>query len=257
MTAAIPAVLPAAWAAMRRSLIAKVKIGQKALGWSDDVYRDVLRVRFNVLSSTALTESQLIGLVEHMKEQGAVFERKPQPKRAGKAKLAPGALASKIRALWLSLYHLAEVEDPAEDAIRKFVERMTACKAEGRPGIPRMEWLDAAAADKAIKALRGWCERVGFRQPTVEQRRLIDGWRAQAGKDPAGAGHAAKVFLIHAQWKALEDAGGLRFGVFANLGTWLRRFGVAAPHFLSEADADRAIEELGRWLRKVKRKGGG
>jgi hypothetical protein len=54
----------------RTSLIAKVKIAQKQLGLSDDVYREILRMNFGVDSCTKLEERELVRLVSYFRTKG-------------------------------------------------------------------------------------------------------------------------------------------------------------------------------------------
>jgi Protein of unknown function (DUF1018). len=54
----------------RTSLIAKVKIAQKQLGLSDDVYREILHMNFGVDSCTKLEERELVRLVSYFRTKG-------------------------------------------------------------------------------------------------------------------------------------------------------------------------------------------
>lgn len=226
----------------RSKEIAKIKIGAKALALTDDSYRDLLERLTGHRSAAELNFGQRMAVIDHLKGLGAY--RRRSARRAGERPLAEGAQASKIRALWLALHHLGEVIEPSEQALMRFVERSA--------GIAALQWLDPKAADTVIRALKGWCERVGFRQPTPAEARRLDAARAIAGMAPGGMPLAAKVALIDAQWRALIAAGAMRTGSFARLDTWLfrRGFGVSHPQWLSPSQADRAIELLGQWVRR-------
>ncbi|PCJ57869.1 MAG: hypothetical protein COA65_08990 [Rhodospirillaceae bacterium] len=234
---------------VRRGLIAKIKIGQKQLGIDDDAYRQMLENRYGVRSATNLIISDLEDLLNCLKDKGFKPSRKPSraksaPRRAGSRPLAVQPLAKKIRALWLNLYHLGVVLDPSEEALAKYVKRMS--------GADALQWLDAAQADRVIKALRGWCERIGFHLPDSEAIEAIHSLRADAGMAPlkSAAGFAAKVALIKCQWEAI---GGSPSGV----GAWLARRAFSNnpkrleedPIFMDEAAADLAIEALSAALR--------
>ncbi len=122
---------------------------------------------------------------------------------------------------------------------------------EGR-GVEALQWLDSGQADRVIKGLRGWLERVGFRFPDADRRKAIEASREAAGLPVAPAGFADKVALLECQWKRIQDSGTMKFAFYAELGRWCaKHYGPAAPYFLSPEQADRAIEELGRWVRKV------
>lgn len=240
----------------RRAELGKIHLAVKQLGMEDGDYRDMLERVAGSRSAGDLSPAARGRVIEELKRLG-FRDRKAQPKRAGRRPIAEGEMQGKIRALWLSLYHLGEVDDPSEAALAAFVARMT--KREVPPaGVQALQWLDGHTANLAILALRGWCERVGFTQPNAAEVELVDSWRQLAGLAAGGTGFAAKVTLIRLLWARLGEAGAFTIAgpIFASLETWVRqRFGVAAPHFLDPADADRAIEQLGKWLRKVKAEG--
>ena len=96
---------------IRKGLYAKINIGRNELRWDDDDYRQVIADRFDGATSlTQLNVSELENLLEHMKGCGFKVKRKQGPRRgppaAGTRPLASEPDAKKIRALWLSLYHL-------------------------------------------------------------------------------------------------------------------------------------------------------
>lgn len=69
----------------RRPLLAKIHIGKKMLGWSDNLYREVLLKQYGQNTSTKLTLHQLSDLVNYMAAQGVQYtnsrKRSPQPRR--------------------------------------------------------------------------------------------------------------------------------------------------------------------------------
>lgn len=185
-------------------------------------------------------------VIEELHRRGA---KKKAPggkgKRAGRRALADGAVARKIRALWLSLWNLGALSDSSEDALAAFVKRQA--------GVDDLRFLSASNADVVIEALKKWCAREGFEQPTREDVNNITRWRKRTDLGPGDFGIAAKVNLIRAQWDALENAGAFSAGSMARLQTFLQKnAGVMAPHFLTPEKADRVIERLGSWLRRVK-----
>lgn len=219
----------------------------------DDETRKQIQLRVVGKDSTSGMSAGEIGLVLDELKQSHGWTPKRQPKRAGARPIAPGDQAAKIRALWLALYHLAEIEDPTEAAIDGFARRMTKnAPGRGGAGVDSLRWLDAAAANQVIKALRGWCDRVGFVQPDAAAKRQIDAWRAHAGAEIAPTGFTEKVVLIKVQWRLLaERTTGIEKA--EKLEVWLlRKYGAAAPALLSPQQADHAIEQLGTWLRKTK-----
>ncbi|MGE0256949.1 MAG: gp16 family protein [Alphaproteobacteria bacterium] len=233
-------------------LKAKVHIGKSKLGLDDDTYRDLLARVAGLRSTKAMSAKELGLVLDEMKRLG--FADKPGPRRpparARTRRIADGAQQAKIRALWLGLYHLGAVQDPAESAIFQFARRMGVT-------VDAFDWLPGDEADKVIKALRGWAARIGWDQPTANEVQMMETWRMQAQapslRPLTGAGFAAKCSLIGALWRRLIDAGAMRTGGNARLDTFLVRYGATVPHLLPDgAAADRAIEDLGKWLRRAK-----
>lgn len=233
----------------RRKLLAKVHMAAKELALTEDSYRDVLLRVTGKDSAKKCGDAQLGAVVEAFKSLGWTPKRRAPPKRSGGRKLAGSPQARKIRALWLSLYHLGEVGNAKEAAIAAFILRQTGCEA--------LEWLSPEQNNQVIEALKDWCARAGFVQPGEQRVEQIDRARVLTKRAPLGAGFAAKCRLIDVLWGKLVEAGAMRTGTNANLGTWLlKNWGVAAPQFLDAAEADQAIERLGAWLRKTTGKKG-
>ncbi len=218
----------------RRQLYGKIHIARKALALDDDTYRDILRARYGKESSTRLSPAQLVDLVEHFKSLGFKPARKA-PARAGTRKLADHEVAKKIRALWVSLYHLGLLQEPSESALGSFVKRQT--------GVDDLHWLRPAQARSVIEALKGWATR-------------------EAGVDWSpypfleGPHYAPRLRVLEAQWRLLHRLGQVeRMDVFA-LHAWVTtHYGHGTRisiHNLSDADADAAIAELGEWIRRTK-----
>lgn len=153
----------------RRALLAKVHIGKKELGLDDDTWRDLVERVFNTRSVAGLSSDQLTILVEELKKKG--FQQKPRAsQREGIANPidvpretinGPNAgVIGKLRALWLSLYHLGIVSDPKDSAIEAFVRRQT-LKTNNGAGVTKLRWLPQAHAYLAIEALKSWATREG------------------------------------------------------------------------------------------------
>ena len=227
----------------KRAMLCKVHIARKDLALDEDSYRAVLERITGKRSAAQLRQAELHDVIEEFKRLGWKA-KKTGPKRAGKRALADGGQAAKIRALWLDLYHLGELRDPSEEALAGFVARVT--------GVEALQWVDGDQADRVIKALRGWLTRIGFRFADAPARHAIAVWRQAAGLEPAAEGFADKVALLDCQWKRIKDSGTMKFAFFMALGEWLAKtYGPAAPYFLSPQQADLAVEELGRWVRRI------
>lgn len=64
----------------RNSMLAKIHIGKKRLGWDDDTYRQVLKGRYGRDSAGKLAPGQLADFCEYLKTQGVEFKPK-DPKK--------------------------------------------------------------------------------------------------------------------------------------------------------------------------------
>lgn len=227
----------------RKKELAKIHVAKKALGLDDDTYRTVLIRVTGRESAGDLNQFQRTKLLEEMKALGFKDEKRP-PRRAGTRPADASPEAAKIRALWLALYQLGAVEDSREAAIAAYVKRMT--------GKDAMQFLSQRDVAKVINTLRAWCDRVGFREPDAASLSFFDSLRAQCGLDRGGHGLAAKCALI----KALFDraTAGHWQKMQPTLEAWLLgNYRVQDLWALSPEDADGAIEQLGRIVRRRKK----
>lgn len=91
----------------RKSMIAKVKMAQKQLGISDDVYRDVLEERYGERSCTKLTLKQLDDFLRHLGSLGwkerTIRARKGDQAAPTEQAMSRKAMLSKIEALLAEL----------------------------------------------------------------------------------------------------------------------------------------------------------
>ncbi len=212
-------------AQLKRALIAKVHIAKKDLALDDSSYRGLLSRVTGRESCAGMTIPQLKNTVEEFKSLG--WEPKNKPKRAGTRKLATGAQASKIRAFWLSLYHLGEVKDPSEDALASFVRRMT--------NVHDLNWLTPAKADIVIRAFHNWAYRIGWCLPTGRRH------------DSVGA---IKASLIRLQCEILEVSNWQEY--LTGLGYDLEKIHKDAVDFNDFEGLDKIIEDLGAKIRRLK-----
>lgn len=226
----------------RRALLAKVHLAKKDLALHEDSYRALLQRVTGTDSAGKCTDRQLADLLDEFRSLGWKPKRK-----AGKRRPQLSAHGYKALALWRSLYQLGEIPDASDRLLAGFVRRQT--------GKDALQWCGPEEISAVIEALKDRCERAGFAQPDDARVAAIRRWREGAALPPIDAGFAAKVNLIECLWRKLIDAGALDYGMHAHLGTWLRRrYGVAASHFLDEAEAQSAIDQLGAWWRRVKAK---
>ena len=145
----------------RREELAKIHIGKKDLGLSDDIYRDILWQAGRVESSADLDWQGRQRVIERYKELGW------KPKAAKKASSSPvkgrsGGVATRrpaadpqsrmIRGLWIELHKMGAVRDSSETALASYVKRMTKVAA--------LQWLDVKQAQLVIEALKKWHKRI-------------------------------------------------------------------------------------------------
>lgn len=156
----------------------------KRAGLDDDARRAVMIAATGKSSSRDLTTAEAGRVIEQLRIlAGAV--------PADGALRIEGPYAAKMRALWLSAWHLGITRDRTDRALAAFVRRQT--------GLDHPHWLrEPAAASAVIEALRAWMTReAGVEWPTsrageMQQDAVI---AAQAGilgiVPPAGGGVAA------------------------------------------------------------------
>ncbi|MCM0018525.1 MAG: regulatory protein GemA [Tagaea sp.] len=135
--------------------IKAIQTGRRALALEDDSYRALLERLTGKRSAADLDASQRAIVIEEFRRLG--FDRvrsKAKPKRMGTRAPADSPIARKARALWLSLWQLGAVRDPAENALASFVKRVAKIDA--------LDWLDGRQARAVIEALNDWCEREGY-----------------------------------------------------------------------------------------------
>lgn len=146
----------------------------------DDTYRAFLERETGKRSSTQLSISQAVKVIDRLK---ALTNDARSPAEAASSRKAKdtltGPYAAKLRALWISGWHLGVVRDRRDAALLAFVRRQT--------GIDHTRWLrEPADARRAIEALKAWLTR----EATVD-------WRGDR-TDP-------KVAVIEAQLRLLGD----------------------------------------------------
>lgn len=215
----------------RTALIAKIHVAKKQMAMEDESYRALLRRITGKSSSAELSMGQLESVIKEFERLGfAGTVRKSRP--AAKGGLPSDIQARKIRALWLNLYHLGELDNPAEEALIAYCRRMS--------GVESIEWMHSEQFDNVIRGLRGWLQRVDWQNPTADTINGIARQRAAMGLDAVPsetnyAGVAAKAATIRAQY----DVIGLPLDGFV-------------PELMPAHEMDAMIEMLGSRCRTVK-----
>lgn len=134
----------------RLRLIKLIHVARRELGMDDDTYRLLLSGMKGLGGATStadLSVPNLYRVLEQLKQRG--FKVRPSKKQRP---LAADEQSKKIRALWLTLHGQGEVRDPSEEALGKFVMKMT--------GVQALQWLSGDQASQVIENLKKWQRRV-------------------------------------------------------------------------------------------------
>ena len=161
------------------------------------------------------------------------------PEVTGAPPLPSGSATRKLRALWISAFHLGLIRDSSDGALAAWLRRQTNLDAD--------TCLAQDGIAHAIRPLEAWLARAGG----------VD-WRPHLSFGRSG--HVREVRrprarVLEAQWRILYRLGRVRIGSHAALGAYAARFaglGRADSHLaLSDAQADALIRHLGRCIRKA------
>lgn len=135
----------------RVRLIKLIHVARRELRMDDDTYRLMLAGMKGLDGATStadLSVPNLLRVLEQLKQKGF----KVRPNKKAQRPLADDEQSKKIRALWLTLHDTGAVRDPSEEALAKYVLRMTKVAA--------LQWLTAAQGSQVIENLKQWMGRV-------------------------------------------------------------------------------------------------
>lgn len=176
----------------RRAMIAKINIARQQLGMDEDDYRQALLDQTGEISLKDCSDRQLDRMLDWLKGKGF----RPLP---GK-KAASHPMAAKARALWISLYHLGAVHNPAEQALEAFACRQLKCE--------RLNWARQSDGYLLIEALKSMAIRHGWQQQDLARQKPLSPVGLQLSLCQAilaklkGAGHVPEDWALHdAAWK--------------------------------------------------------
>lgn len=136
---------------MRTRLIRLIHVARRELGMQEDDYRAMMAnipQLEGATSSAGLSIPKLKLVLETLKRKG--FKVVPKSKKP-QGKLADDPQSKLIRHLWLSLHSAGKVRDPSEQALAKYVARLTK--------VDQLQWLDGKQAATVIESLKSWLER--------------------------------------------------------------------------------------------------
>lgn len=135
----------------RKQLIKLIHVARRELGMQEEDYRAMLAnipQLEGATSSAKLSIPKLNLVLETLKAKGFKVVPKGNPQSR---KLADDPQSRLIRHLWLSLHTAGKVRDSSEQALAKYVARLTK--------VDQLQWLDGKQATVVIESLKQWLER--------------------------------------------------------------------------------------------------
>lgn len=145
--------------AARRQMERKIHVARKQLAMDEDDYRQVMLTATGQKSMRDCTDGQLERLIDALKRKG--FKAV-----SAKVSAASHPMATKARALWISLFHLGVVQNPAEVALEAFAARQLGCD--------KLSWARQSEGFRLIEALKNMGERAGWTQHDRVTRKPLD-----------------------------------------------------------------------------------
>lgn len=193
-SASAAAARPAAFdraAQHRRSMIGKINIAKAQLRMVEDDYRQLLFAETGKISLTQCSEPQLALMLDALKRKGF------RPMAGGRKGIAMHSMARKARALWISLYQLGVVHNPAEEALEAFATRQIGCD--------KLIWARQSDANKLIEALKDMGRRAGWRMNHIGTHKPYSPIELQASLCHAILARLKAAKIAPADW-GLHDA---------------------------------------------------
>ncbi len=194
----------------RKKLLAAYHAAAKGIGLDEDGRRDMLEARTGNRSASDCSDAQLRQVLDHLNRR---------PGRGGGR--ASSGVATKARALWISLHALGLISDPSERALGAWVKRQY--------GVDDLRFVRGADSFAVIEGLKQWAGRGG-----VDWSRHVDPRRC----------------VLAAQWQVLVKAGAapaLDLSAFASTIT-----GLSSVAFADGEALDRVIQALGVLVRAAR-----
>ncbi|MCC7097293.1 MAG: regulatory protein GemA [Thermomonas sp.] len=162
------------------SALKMMHVARRDLGLDEDDYRAVLERVTGKRSAAVMTNGERQACVDEFKRLGFAATQKASRTRLD------GPYAGKLRALWLSAWHLGIARDRRDSALTAFVERQT--------GIASTRWLrNAYDAQAAIEGLKAWIAREGGVEwpatggPKAQKLAVIDAQMQKLGSGDVAA----------------------------------------------------------------------
>ena len=202
----------------RRAMIGKINVARHQLAMAEDDYRQNLLEVTGETSLRRCDDRQLVAMIDRLKRLG--FQ--PKPKKASAAAQHP--MARKARALWISLYHLNVVRNPAEGAIEAFAKRQLGCE--------KLAWAQQSFAYRLIEALKDMAERNGWLQADPQTGKRYEPMQLQEGLCQAILKRLKEADAVPADWTL--DTAAMRL---CGIDTGQSDHGYSAEHYARLAKA--------------------
>lgn len=222
--------------ARRASQIRTVFALSRKLGIGDDDRHDLQESVVGVRSLASMTDAQRDRVIDHLRARRDGYTGRPD---ARGDRLADSPVAAKIRALWISGWHLGVVRDRTDAGLAAWVRRQT--------GLDHAAWLHSPAdASRVVEALRAWLARDGGVSWEPYRVTTADGGVRLAERP--------RDRVIEAQWRILRRLGRTVAPTDEPPGTYIARV-CGGPERslinLSDAEADLLIRTLGGRVRRA------
>lgn len=210
----------------RSKLIGAIRAAAHRKGMSDEHRRDLIERVTGKRSAGDCSLPELGRVLDEM-------NRDWRTRNSGEHRSHIG----KVKALWWTLFWLAEVEDDSDRAITAFVRRQT--------GISSLRFLDHRSANSVIEALKAWVARAGV--VPVDPAKVSE---IAAHTPSYSQALHERHMVLDALWARLDQFGVTRAVTYIN---YLQQaLGLTANHHLwGRHELDAAIRHLGNWLHRV------
>jgi phage gp16-like protein len=132
----------------RRADLAAIHMAKAALGWDDDMYRDIMFTVCRVRSSAQMDFTGRKRFLEHLRKC------QQQMGLAPRGDFKPAPWSPPLRALWSRWQQLADaglVHERSRDALQAWVKRQC--------GVDRLEWLTTHQLDALLASAKLWLAR--------------------------------------------------------------------------------------------------
>lgn len=219
----------------RNRLIRRVHAAARSAGLDEDTRRDAMERATGKRSCTGMTEAELALAADAIDAAGRGA--------AARDRLPNEATSGKLRALWISAWHLGVARDRTDAALAAWIR--------GRFGVDAAAWLHGPGAVKAVEGLKAWLER----EASVDWSpyAAVVGGRTREIDNP-------RARVLEAQWRILHGLGRVVVASPDALAAYARRhagIGRRICHTqLAAPQADALIRHLGKRIREAKAEAG-